>query len=283
MIAYYNGHFCDKAAIVISPDDRGFLFGDGLYEVMRSYEGKLFELELHLARLAYGLDQLRITGVDLGQTGAMAQELLLKNSLLQGDATIYLQITRGVAERVHHFPAAGTPPTLYACARRLSPNRELPLQGVPVVSVADQRWSRCDIKATGLAANVLASQAAKEKNAFEALFVRGGFWLEGSRTNVFFVKNNVLRTAAADQFILHGVTRAVVLRLARSLGIENRESAVTTEEVAQVEEAFLAGTTIEILPIIKIDGRTISGGQPGPITCRLRDALRHLTAGLRVS
>src|SRR5258708_1807373 len=157
MIAYFNGQWVEKERIAISPDDRGFLFADGVYEVMRSYHGRFFAMETHLDRLKNGLKELHIEGVDLSVIRVMANQLIRENQLNEGDAIVYIQITRGCAPRSHPFPPAGTPPTIYAFAKRFASYDDLQSHGAKAILVPDQRWSRCDIKSTALVANVLAS------------------------------------------------------------------------------------------------------------------------------
>lgn len=277
MIAFYNGKFLDKNQIAISPDDRGFLFADGVYEVLRCYRGKLFELAGHLRRLSYGLDQLRIGAVDVPSIGRVMQRLIRENDLKRGDATVYLQVTRGSAPRLHPFPSPEIPPNVYAFAAPLQPNLQVQQSGANAILISDQRWARCDIKTTALVANVLASQRAKEAGAVEALLVRDGAILEGSRTNAMFVKDRTLFTAPLNNYILPGITRNVVLKLAKKLDIPVQERPIFESDLPDLEEAMIVGTTIEIAPLTHINGKPVGNGEPGPITRRLVRALQKLT------
>ena len=281
MIAYFNGEFLDKDEIKISPDDRGFLFADGLYEVIRSYRGTLFRARDHMERLNYGADHLRLGGRDFAYLESVAQTLLEKNDL-KGDATIYIQVTRGVAPRNHTFPDPAPAPTVLASAAEFDPTTTMGIRenGIEVITVPDQRWARCDMKTVALTANVLANQAAVEKNTKEALFVRDGVVLEGTHSNFMAVADNCLVTAPASNYILHGITRKVVLELAHAKAIEVRQAPVFKTELPRISEAFITGTTTEIVPVTSIDGIPVGAGTPGPLTRALQDAFTELIVSL---
>jgi D-alanine transaminase len=249
---------------------------DGVYEVARSYRGRFFELQAHLARMEYGLHALQITGVDPWALGQVAQTLLETNGLQQGDASVYFQVTRGVAPRVHHFPDPPVPPTVYLEARKFVPKGD-PAVGTSTVTVPDMRWSRCDIKSIAILANCLANQRAHQAGAVEAILVRDGVALEGSAASFFVVMDGEVRTAPRSNYILGSITRDVVLRLCAANGIPARETPVFVPELEQVDEMFFASTTIEILPIIEVDGRTVGAGKPGPVTKRLIDLFSQET------
>jgi D-alanine transaminase len=266
---YFNGQLLPKDQVRISPDDRGFLFGDGIYEVVRSYQGKFFALGAHLDRLRYGLRETALDGVDLdGLAGALG-ELIRVNDLRQGDATVYLQVTRGAAPRTHHFPDPAVPPTVYAQAGRFTPRGD-PAVGVVTITVPDIRWTRCDIKTVQLLPNCMANQRARHAGAAEALFVRDGVVLEGSHTSVFCVLDGEVRTAPRTNYILPGITRAAVLDLCHHVGIAARETPVFDHELSRCTEMFLAGTTMEVMPIVRVDGAPVGNGTPGPVTRRLQ-------------
>jgi D-alanine transaminase len=270
MIVYFNGAYGSKDGVRVSPDDRGFLFGDGVYEVARTYGGKLFALDRHLDRLRYSLDQMRIDGVDLEGLKGVCAELLRRNELTTRDAVVYLQITRGAAPRTHAFPKPPAPPTVYGYAAPIVPKFD-PLKGVAAISVPDVRWARCDIKSVSLIANCMANQQAAEAGAFEAILVRDGVALEGSHTSLFAVIDGEVRTAPLTNYVLPGITRAVVIELCHANGIPVRETPVFAHQLWQAEEVFVAGTTTEVLGIVQLDGRPVSGGRPGKITNRLRE------------
>jgi D-alanine transaminase len=279
MISYFNSRFLPKEEIAISPDDRGFLFGDGVYEVIRSYSGKLFKTDEHLQRLERSLREIRIAGIDVAHLGDVANELLVRNDLRTGDATIYIQVTRGVAPRKHSFPDAATPPTVYATASPLSPSAQKAETGVKIILVPDIRWARCDIKSIALLPNVLANQQAKERGAEEAVFVRDGTITEGSHSNFCAVFDGTLVTHPKSDRILAGVTRQVVLDLCREISIPVREIPVREKELPRADELMLLGTTTGVMPIVRVDERQIGDGKPGPVTRRLLAALRELTRG----
>jgi D-alanine transaminase len=271
MIVYLNGAFLPQQDASVSIDDRGFLFADGVYEVARIYDGHIFLLERHLRRLRYGLGELQIRPDITDEIPRIAAQLLDHNQLHTGDATLYIQITRGAAPRAHAFPPPETEPTVLVATK---PFKNYPVaywdQGVAAVSVPDTRWSRCDIKSIALLPNVLANQKAKEAGAFEALFVREGAVIEGSHSNLFGVLDDELITYASSGFILTGITRLLVLEKATELGIPAREAPIPVARLHQVQELFLSGTTTEIMPIVRLDGQNVADGQPGPITRRLR-------------
>jgi D-alanine transaminase len=272
-IVYFNGQYLPKDAVRISPEDRGFVFGDGIYEVIRSYDGELFGLDAHLARMHHGVCELAINGADVEQVGEVAAELIRRNELTSGDATVYVQITRGVAPRTHFFPDPTVPPTVYAQAGRFTPKGD-PARGVAAITVPDIRWARCDIKTVQLLPNVLANQRAHAAGVAEALFVRDGVVLEGSHSSLFFVFGKEVRTAPKTNYVLPSITRDVVLELCRANAIAVRETPVFVHEVSRASEAFLAGTTVEVMPIVQIDGGTVGGGTPGPLTRRLQELFR---------
>jgi D-alanine transaminase len=272
MISYLNGRYVPHDEIRISPDDRGFLFADGLYEVMRSYRGDLFQVQAHLDRLSYGVRALRYRVHDFGYLAEVARRLILENDLVQGDALVYIQVTRGEAPRNHRFPPQDTPLTVYASATAFSPCRKEQEKGIHVILVPDQRWARCDIKTVSLLANTLAHQQAFEANASEALFVRDGVVLEGTRSNLFAVFNGTLTTPPKTNYLLPGITRQVVLDLCKKISITCRERTILASELDQAEELMITGTTAEITPIIRIDGKNGGSGSPGILTKKLQQA-----------
>ena len=275
MIVYLNGKFMPHADARISVDDRGFVFADGVYEVCRIYDGRIFLLEPHLRRLRYGLGELDIPADIADELAPIAERLIEDNTLRTGDATLYAQVTRGTAPRAHAFPNPPVPPTVYVAVKPFKQHPDSYFeQGVSAVTVHDTRWTRCDIKSIALLPNVLANQQAKQQGAFEALFVRDGAVIEGSHSNLFGVLDGELLTYSSSGYILSGITRALVLEKARALGIAVREESIPFDRLGEVEELFLSGTTTEIMPIVKVDGRTVAGGVPGPITSRLRDLYR---------
>jgi D-alanine transaminase len=272
---YLNGEYAPKGEAKISVEDRGFIFGDGIYEVVRVIEGRIFAWDAHAKRMANGLAGLRIeaAGADSATLRAVCEKLVKDNGHSTGEATIYLQVSRGAATRVHHFPPAGTPATVYAAASVFKPNFAMREHGAKGITVADIRWARCDLKTVNLLGPVLARQSAAEAGAYEAILHRDGMVTEGAATNAFMVVDGVLRTYPLSHYILPGITRAVLVELAAELGIPLEERPVSLRELPDVTELFVCGTTTDVQPIVELDGRPIADGKPGPITGRLREAL----------
>ena len=278
MIVYFNGRFLPKEEVRVSPDDRGFLLGDGAYEVIRAYRGRLFRVQAHLLRLERSLRELRIAGLEAENLRAIAEELIERNDLGHGDASLYIQVTRGVAPRKHAFPEEATPPTVYLTASPYRPSPAKWEHGVSIILVPDIRWLRCDIKALALLPNVLASQEAKERGVEEAVFVREGVITEGAHTNFCAVFDGQLVTHPKNHHILAGVTRQVVLKLCDELHIPYRESPIAAGALPQASEAIILGTTTEIMPVVRVEEWQVGDGLPGPITRRLQQAFRALVA-----
>lgn len=279
-IAFFNGQFLPPAEIAISPFDRGFLFADSIYEVVRIYGGRLFAADRHWQRLRRSAEALALPLEPIDQIASIADELVSRNGLSQSDAILYVQITRGVSlPRRHSFPAPGTPPTVLAWVMEKARPLEKLTNGVPVITASDQRWTRCDVKSTSLLPNVMAAQAAAERNAEETLLIRDGFIMEGGHSSFAAIHNGVLRTAPLSPWILPGVTRQVILELARSDQWICEEFPLRAEELAGCSEAFLLSTTSEVMPVVAIDGRAVGSGQPGTRTRRLQ-SLFERGAGL---
>jgi D-alanine transaminase len=275
MLVYLNGEFVDHASARVSVDDRGFLFADGVYEVAPVYDGRIFLMGPHLERMQHGLSELRINA-DVDAIADVAERLLDENNLRSGDATVYVQVTRGAAPRAHAFPAPETPATIYVMAK---PFKQHPAtyfeDGVAAITVPDTRWSRCDIKSIALLPNVLANQQAKDHGAFEALFVRDGAVIEGSHSNLFAVVDGRLITYNMCGYILGGITRKLIIDRAPEVGISVGEEAIRLHDLDRVEELFLSGTTTEVMPISKVDNKLIRDGKPGPVTRKLQQAYRR--------
>lgn len=272
MLVFLNGRFVDDSEARVSVEDRGFLFADGVYEVVRVYEGRPFLIDPHMARLRDGLAAIRIAGADVDAIPGIAERLLRDNGLAAGEATIYIQVTRGQAPRAHAFPAEAKPTVYVATPPFHGVSAAHFEEGTAAVTVPDTRWSRCDIKSIALLPNVLANQAAKERGAFEALFVRDGVLIEGSHSNLFGVRDGELVTYPACNYILDGITRRFVIALAETEGIPVRLGALPLDAIGEVDELFLSGTTTEVMPVTRVDGHPIADGRPGPITRRLHQA-----------
>jgi D-alanine transaminase len=265
-ISYFNGKFLSKDDVKISPDDRGFLFADGVYEVVRWYEGFFYDMDSHLSRLKRSLRELRIHWADADMFPALALELIKQNKLENQPAMIYLQVTRGAAKRSHNFPSPDIAPTAYANAWGFVPDSLSKDSGIKVMLKEDIRWSRCDIKSVALLANTLSFQEAYQVGLKECIFVRNGFITEGSHSNIFFVIDGMLYTHPENNHILSGVTRKNVLRIAQELGIKIREEAVQESRIRFIKESFISNTSAEVTPVIDLGGNTIGDGIPGPIT-----------------
>ncbi len=276
MTAYLNGEFKPRAEIRISPDDRGFLFADGVYEVIFAQDGRLFQAEQHYQRLIRSLKELKIRTPDMETLKRVPARLLRENGLEAEWAVVYIQITRGVAPRRHPFPDKNTPVTVYAFTAPFDlPERDLEL-GVKVVLTPDIRWLRCDIKSISLLPNVLASQTATENGAKDVLFVRDGAVTEGSYTSFGAVFDGTVVTYPKSHYILPGITRRVVLDLCAQLNIPVEEFPVMVEQLNKADECMLWGTTTQVMPIVQVDNMPVGDGKPGPITRKLQKALGEM-------
>jgi len=269
-IAYINGQFLPREEIRISPDDRGFLFADGVYEVAQWYAGFFFDMKSHVTRLKRSLRELKIEWTDPDRFPSIANELIRLNDLKTSYALVYLQVTRGAAKRTHYFPSPEVTPTVYAFAWGFTPESMLQEQGVTVMLKEDIRWSRCDIKSVALLANTLSFQEAHEKGMKECIFVRNGVITEGSHSNIFFVIDGTLFTHPESNHILSGVTRKNILRIAKNAGIKIKEEGVNKDNLNSCQEAFITNTSAEITPVIDLGGIKIGDGNPGPVSRLLR-------------
>ena len=271
MSVYLNGHFMPLADAKVPALDRGFVFGDGVYELVPVYSRKPFRLEEHLRRLQHSLDGIRLAnphGV------ARWRELIEQLIALQefDDQSVYLQITRGVAPRDHAFPP-GVSPTVFMFAQPLvSATDAQKAAGVCAITAPDIRWGRCDIKAISLLANVLARQQAVDAGCAETVMLRDGFLSEGAASNIFVVKNGVLLAPPPSNLILTGITYDVVLELAAAHGIPAELRAISEAELRSADELWMTSSTKEIMPIVKLDGVPVGAGVPGPLA-RQMDAL----------
>ncbi|HKU52317.1 MAG TPA: D-amino-acid transaminase [Nitrospira sp.] len=264
-IAFINGRFLPWDEATISIDDRGFQFGDAVYEVIRTYRGSPFELIAHLARLDRSARELSLRQpyTSLQWTRWIQQGLSLAG---YQDAKIYIQLTRGAAPREHSFPS-DILPTVVMTIRKFHPLApEVRRAGVSACTREDLRWGRCDIKSVNLLANVLAREEAKKAGVFETILVRDGLVMEGALSNVMAVHDGLVVTAPEGPRILSGVTRTVVLELAKKDDIAIEERFMPIDFLYRADEVFLTGTTLEVLGVVQIDGQTIGSGQPGPLT-----------------
>ncbi|CAK0750995.1 D-alanine aminotransferase [Gammaproteobacteria bacterium] len=270
-IVYLDGRFLPLDQARVSVLDRGFLFGDGVYEVVPAYGGHLFRLTEHLNRLENSLSEIRCTN-PLGreQWSLLLSDLVARNG--NGDLSLYLQVTRGVGpNRDHAFPM-GVPPSIFAMATPLLP---LPADkrqnGVSAILAEDIRWGRCNIKTITLLANVLLRQQAIDAGAFEAILVRGAQVTEGAASNVFIVHDSALITPPKGPLLLPGITRDLVLELAAADGIPAREDTLVVEDLRRADEVWITSATREVVAIVTIDGTPVGTGHPGPLYRRMME------------
>ena len=269
---YLNGAFVPKAEATVSVDDRGFLLGDGVYEVVAFYEGVPLGMDRHMARFQRSLEALRID-FDLSGLDDRFRELVSGNELDGAEtALVYAQVTRGAAPRTHYFPEGEVEPTVYAYAAAWSrPSPEAWDAGFTAITVPDRRWMRVDIKTICLLPNGMAWQDARDAGVDDAILVRDGVAIEGTHQNFWAVVDGTVVTHPESNLILSGITRGVVLEVAEELGIPVEERAIQVEELASADELFFTGSTAEVRPCVEVDGKAIGRGGAGPVTRALRD------------
>jgi D-alanine transaminase len=270
---YVNGRYLPHRDAMVHVEDRGYQFADGVYEVCEVRGGRLIDERRHLARLKRSLDELRIClPMSFAALGIVLREVIARNRI--GYGIVYLQVTRGVARRDHAFPVPEVSPSVVVSARALNKarNEALAAQGIAVVSVPDNRWGRVDVKTIGLLPNVLARQAALDQGARDAWFVdRDGAVTEGASTNAWIVSAaGVVVTRPADRAILRGITRTVLFDVIKAQGLRLEERAFTLTEAYAAREAFVTAASQIVLPVVRIDGRLIGDGKPGPVASALR-------------
>lgn len=266
-ISYYNGQYMNHDEMSIKSGDRAFYFGDGVYEVIRIYDGHFFTFDEHVDRLLRSAEEIMIRGVERAEIVEILQEIKERNVILNG--ALYIQVSRGIAARDHGFPN-GTKPVIYASIREAKRPLVQMESGVEAVTSEDYRWLKCHVKSLNLLANVMEKQYAVENGAKETILHRDGVVTEGSSTNIFMVKNEVLFTHPANNLILNGITRLVVLDLAEENDISIREEGFTVSDMSEADELFYTSTTQEIIPIIKVDGRPVGDGGAGQVTKQLQ-------------
>lgn len=266
---YVNGVFVAESDAKVSVFDRGFLFGDGVYEVIPVLNSRLIESQHAVARLDRSLNEIGMAWpCSKEQYLLILEELRARNSIVEG--SVYMQVTRGVAERDFAFPKE-TPTSFvaFASTRKLIDN-PLAITGVKVVSVPDLRWKRRDIKSINLLAQCLAKQEATSRGAFEGWMHEDGFVTEGASSSAFIVKGGKIITRPLSRSILPGIRRKVILQLTQEHAITLEERPFNLEEAAQADEAFLSSATTLVMPIVSIDGKQVANGKPGPVTQLLR-------------
>lgn len=272
---FLNGQFIKADQARISPDDRGFLFGDSIYEVTRWYGGYFLDLPGHAARLRRSLRETRIQWDESDLFEEISEELIHRNDLGSECAIVYFQVTRGAAPRTHAFPNPPVKPTVYGYARRHSIDTLACERGVGIWLVTDPRWNRCDIKSTALLANILPYQEAHDRGFAEVCFVRNGMVTEGAHSNIFFVRDEALYTHPDSNDILSGITRKLIIAIAAEHRIPVVEEAVASDMIPYMQEAFISNTTGEIVPVITVSDLAIGDGRPGPVTRKIQTLFRN--------
>lgn len=268
-IVYLNGNFLPLQEAKISPDDRGFNFADGVYEVIKYYKGRPFRMDDHLDRLVRSLGEVRISYPDTGVFPGILQELLELNGLRGSDAGVYIQITRGAHRRVHHFPET-IQPTVYLSAFPFGSFTEWLENGIGVITREDIRWMRCDIKSVSLLPNTMLYDEARQNGAGECILVRDGLVTEATHSTVFGVKDGRLYTHPLSNLILPGITRKVILEMCILHGIPFEEKPMPESMLTGMDELFIAGTGSEITPVVNVNGKIIGDGKPGVLTRKIQ-------------
>ena len=277
-IAYLNGNFMALEEARISPMDRGFLFADGVYEVIPVYQGRPFRLEEHLQRLANSLREIHLDNpLDRAGWSDLFSALIDRNG--GGNLAIYLQVTRGsAAKRDHAFPNPPVPPTVFAMTTPVAaPAADTPdtATGVSAITLDDIRWARCDIKSVALLANVMMREMAVSQGAAEAILIRDGFATEGSASNFFIVKDGVVITPPKSHLILPGITRDLIVELCQGHGVPIEEREIPEAELRSADEIWLSSSTKEVVPVVSLNGHDLADGKPGPVW---KTVARHYVA-----
>ena len=269
MTVYLNGEFLPVEEAKVSVLDRGFIFGDGIYEVIPVYGGRLFRLGHHLERLDHSLEAIHLTNpLDQEQWQKILEDLVRRNG--SGDQSLYLQITRGVAAREHDFPRDAVP-TVFAMSTPLESDAAETPSPISAVTVEDIRWKWCHIKAIALLPNILMRRQAVEQGAGEAIMLRDHFVTEGAASNIFIVNHGVVLTPPKSNLLLPGVTRDLVVELCHANAIPCVEGALSEPQLRGADEVWITSSTREIVPVVRLDGIPVGDGQPGPLWQHLRD------------
>jgi len=278
---YLNGAFLPLADAKISVLDRGFIYGDGVYEVVPVYGRRPFRMPQHLKRLQYSLDGIRLANPhSAAQWDALISQLIERQPF--ADQAVYLQVTRGVAKRDHAFPKDATPTVFMMSNPLVVPTREQVQRGVAVVTTQDNRWLRCDLKTTSLLGNVLMRQFAVDRDAIETVMFRDGHLTEASASNVLIVRDGVVIAPPKDNLILPGITYDATLEIARDAGVRLEVRPVPHAEAMHADEMWLSSSTKEVLAVTTIDGRPYGSGKPGPVFHRVWEAFQKAKAAAPV-
>jgi D-alanine transaminase len=279
--AYLNGEFRPLSETRVSVMDRGFLFGDGVYEVIPVYGGRLFRLTHHLKRLRNSLDGVRIANpLSDAAWETMLTELVARNEGL--DQAVYLQVTRGVAPRRDHAFPENCSPTLFAMSTPMPEAVDIDsVTGIAAITLPDIRWKLCNLKAITLLPNVLLRQQALDSDGAEAILINDGLAIEGAASNLFIVSNGLLITPANGPALLPGITRDLLIELAANHAIPYREADITQQALFSADEIWLTSSTREISPVIRLDDSVISGGVPGPLWRRMISHYQDYKSAIR--
>ena len=266
-----------KDRATISPDDRGFYFADGVYEVIKYYKGKPFCFAGHINRLRNSLAGVRIHYSRVDEMPEICMALIGANQLKDKYAAVYIQITRGVAPRIHRFPGDDIKPTVYIRAFEMPSFLDEMQRGIRVITREDIRWLRCNIKSIALLPNTLLFEEAAGQGAEECFLVRNGFYTEATHSNIVALRKGVLYTHPDSNNILPGITKAVVINICKNLGIAVKEEPIRASETKKFEEWFITGTGSEIIPVVQIDEMIVGNGKPGPVTRMLQKEFFRMT------
>ncbi|MFW5781629.1 MAG: aminotransferase class IV [Bacteroidota bacterium] len=276
-IGYLNDKFISVEQALIPVYDRGMIFGDGIYEVIRWYGEDFFKANEHFARMKISAEAIGLKIPHVGLLKEIASKLARMNKMQGREARLYIQITRGVARRTHHYPDPPVKPTLFMDISPFKPFVRLLNNGAEAILHEDIRWQRCDIKTTALLPNTMVMQKAKKSGAYEAVFHDGKLITEGTHTNIFAIKNGMISTPPRSNKILAGITRGLVLEFCKKSNYLARERNIMVDELLDADEVFLTGTATEITPVVKIDGNIIGTGRPGVVTRSLLNILNEET------
>lgn len=275
-IAFYNHEFTTLDQVRIDPLDRGYVFGDGVYEVTKVHNGKCFALSYHLDRLYRSMRLMQIPATMAPDELTEIHDVIVEESGIQ-NGHVYMQVTRGTAPRTHCFPDHARANVLMYVREDNPKKTELAKTGAKVITIEDIRWQHCDIKSLNLIPNVLGAQQAKKKGCAEAFQFRGDMLMEGTSSNVFMVRDGILWTRQTDELILKGITRQLILtKVAPSCGVTCIERDIDRDYLAKAEEVFFSSTTAGIVPVLEIDKQVVGNGEPGPTTRKLQERLAGL-------
>jgi D-alanine transaminase len=274
---YLNGQFISHDQAFISPDDRGFYFADGVYEVIKFYKGNPFCFNEHINRLESNLKEVRINYSDFKKLAEVCTALIVANDFKNKYAGVYIQITRGKASRSHRFPSGDVKPTIFIRAFMMNSCINEMIHGVLALTRQDIRWLRCNIKTIALLPNTLLFEEVAELGAFECILVRDGIITEATHSNILFVKNGIVYTHPDSTLILPGITKAAVFKLCKEMSVPVIEQPIKLSDIKQYDECFLTGTGSEIVPVVNIDQMLVGNGKPGPIVKKIQQAFIAIT------